>query len=536
MATKERNAEYKPLLYTTTVRNPERIKYNLFVLKKFENQILTNELATAVVGELIKYGLYRPMKVSVNVKTIWKQTSGGEFAASLLDDKTVSKIIEENPQKHKEAGFDWGYPSRFATIFDLAKEFGFVYFKTGQKIEFSELGNILVDIVDVQIGGNNEISLNLKNPEREQSVFLQSLARSQRANPFVKVLNDNIPLLLLLQTIRLINADSNCGNGVGISRKEIPLLLFWKDNNATDLYLRIRQLRNDFGYTPSDETIIDICIKEIMQGQYKKFDPRSIMNDYVDEFIRKMRMSGLISLRGAGRFIDINHNEDNKVEYILNNYSDYERFTDEHKYFEYMSKIDKNLVAQKAEEISEERTNDLLSEWLKTYDWNSIKNELHILATRKTSRDDVLKFLAAPVRLEFLTALAIKSKLPTVIVRPNYSCDDTGLPTSTAGGNKGDIECFENGNGILVEVTMAEGRTQTMMEVWPIERHLASFIEENNISAQCIFIAPTIYSDSKRQIEFVKFSNKLTIRDYAIDDWTEYLEKENTLFIEESAS
>ena len=121
-------------------------------------------------------------------------------------------------------------------------------------------------------------------------------------------------------------------------------------------------MREKYSYTPSDEVIIDICINEIMQGQYKKFDPRSIMNDYVDEFIRKMRMSGLISLRGAGRFIDINHNEDNKVEYILNNYSDYERFTDEHKYFEYMSKIDKNLVAQKAEVISDEKTNDLLSE------------------------------------------------------------------------------------------------------------------------------------------------------------------------------
>ena len=122
----------------------------------------------------------------------------------------------------------------------MAKEFGFVYFKIGKKIEFSEVGNILVNIVDVQIGGNNEISFNLNNPEREQTVFLQSLARSQRANPFVKVLNDNIPLLLLLQTIRLINADSACGNGVGISRKEIPLLLFWKDNNATNLYLRIK--------------------------------------------------------------------------------------------------------------------------------------------------------------------------------------------------------------------------------------------------------------------------------------------------------
>ena len=100
---------------------------------------------------------------------------------------------------------------------------------------------------------------------------------------------------------------------------------------CASLYIRIKELREKYSYTPSDEIIIDICINEIMQGQYKKVDPRSIMNDYVDEFIRKMRMSGLISLRGAGRFIDINHNEDNKVEYILNNYSDYERFTDEHK-------------------------------------------------------------------------------------------------------------------------------------------------------------------------------------------------------------
>ena len=532
MSTKERNAEYKPLLYTTTVRNPERIKYNLYILKKFDGKILTNTVATEIVGELIKYGLYRPMKVSPEVKSIWKQTSGGEFAVSLLDDKQVSKIIEDNPQQHKEAGFDWGYPSRFATIFDLAKEFGFVYFKTNEKIEFSELGNILVDILNIQITGNNEISLSLNNPEREQSVFLQSLARSQRQNPFVKVLNDNIPLLLLLQTIRMINSDAECSNNAGISRKEIPLLLFWKDNNAADLYLRIKQLRKEYGYTPSDEIIIDICINEIMQGKYKKFDPKSIMVDYVDEFIRKMRMSGLISLRGAGRFIDINHNEDKKVEYILNSYSDYTRYENEHDYFEYMSKIDNNLISLKAEIVSDEKTNDLLSEWLQTYEWEKIKEELHILATHKTSKDEVLKFLAAPVRLEFLTALAIKSKLPQVLVKPNYSSDDTGLPTSTAGGNKGDIECFENGKGILVEVTMAEGRTQTMMEVWPIERHLAQFIEDNKLESQCIFTAPTIYSDSKRQIDFVKFTNKLTIRDYPIDDFTKYLETEKQLFNE----
>lgn len=328
-----------------------------------------------------------------------------------------------------------------------------------------------------------------------------------------------------------MNADSDCGNNCGISRKEIPLLLFWKDNNASALYLRIKELRKKFGYNPSDETIISICINEIMQGKYKKFEEKSIMGDYVDEFIRKMRMSSLISIRGAGRFVDINHNEDKKVEYILENYADYERFTDEHKYFVYMSKIDGNLIAQKAEVISEKQTDSLLSEWLKTYEWNKIKDELHILASRKSSKDDVLKFLAAPVRLEFLTALAIKSKLPGVIIKPNYSCDDTGLPTSTAGGNKGDIECFENENGILVEVTMAEGRTQTMMEIWPIERHLQDFIKENNFAAQCVFVAPSIYPDSKRQIDFVKFTNNLTIRDYSVDALTQYLESARTLYL-----
>lgn len=522
---RERDAEYKPLLYTTTVRNPERIKYNLFVLKKFDGKLLTDELATEIVGELIRYGLYRPMKVPKNVDDIWKQSPKGEFAVSLISKKDVEKIQSDNPQKHKEAGFAWGYPSRFATIFDLAKEFGFVYFMIGKKIEFSELGNILVDIVKVS-ETNDVLNIDFNQPEREQNVFLQSLARSQRANPFVKVLNDNIPLILLLQTIRLINL----GGGKGISRRELPLLLFWKDNNASGLYLRIKQLREEYGFSPSDEVIFDICLNEIMGGNFKKFKTESLMTDYTDEFIRKMRMSGLISLRGAGRFIDINHNEDKKVDYILDEYSDYAHFTDEYDYFKYMASIDKNLISLKAEEVTTEQTNDYLSEWIKTYNWDAIKLELKNLSAKRPSKDDVLKFLAAPVRLEFLTALAIKSRLPNVTVKPNYSCDDTGLPTSTAGGNKGDIECFEQDKGILVEVTMAEGRTQTMMEIWPIERHLESFIQDNNIDAQAIFTAPSIYPDSKRQIDYVNYTKKLIIRDYAIEGFVEYLEKAERLY------
>lgn len=345
------------------------------------------------------------------------------------------------------------------------------------------------------------------------------------------MLNDNVPLILLLETIKLLNADPEF-NGAGISRKELPLLIFWKDNDANALYRRIKELRREYRYNPSDETIIDICIDDIMEGNYKKFDQKSIMQDYPDEFIRKMRMTGLISLRGAGRFIDINHNEDEKVEYVLEHYSTYPQFTDERAYFDYMATIDPNLLAIKPLEVSASKSEELLNDWVAEYPWESIKKELAILSARRSSSDDVMRILAAPTRLEFLTALAIKSKLPHVRVIPNYTADDTGLPTSTAGGGIGDIECIESPKGILVEVTMAEGRAQTIMEIWPIERHLVEFKKKYTDDSESIFIAPSIYPDSVRQIDWIAFESdgKKRIRPYNIADFISFLETAEHLY------
>ena len=377
------------------------------------------------------------------------------------------------------------------------------------------------------------ITTEIIHPEYEQQVFLQALAKSQRKNPFVRVLNDNIPLILLLETIRKLNADPQ-QNGCGISRRELPLLIFWKDNDAEELYKRIVRLREEYGYDPSDEVICDICIDEIMQGDFKEFKVESIVNEYPDEFIRKMRMTGLFSLRGAGRFIDINRNESDTVDYILEHYSAYGHYTDERNYFDYMAELDTNLIRLSAQPIHAKDSEKLLDEWVSVYSWSIIKNELSNLSAHRNSTDNVLKLLNAPSRLEFLTSLAIKSKMPNVRVVPNYCCDDTGLPTSTAGGNKGDIECFEKQNGVLVEVTMATGRAQTMMEVWPIERHLEDFQRERK--AQCIFVAPSIFADSMRQIQFITSDSngRKIIRPYSINDFVNFLEISEYLYLKQN--
>jgi len=525
-----RQSEYKPLLYTTTMRNPGRLKFMLYILNRFEGQVLDDELATKICGETIRYGLYRPMKKLPSVQLKWQTSDQGEFSDELLTPHEVELMMRNNPQSHKEAGFAKGWPSRFATIFDLTKELGFAWFTPGEPIVISPLAHHLLSSIDVDVNeSENYLSYEIVHPEYEQQAFLQAFAKSQRKNPFVRVLNDNVPLVLLLQTIRKLNADPN-QNGCGILRRELPLLIFWKDNDADALYRRIVKLRQQHRYDASDEVIIDICIDEIMEGNFKNFKPKSIMDEYPDEFVRKMRMTGLFSLRGAGRFIDINKNEEATVDYILNHYAVYQYFTDERSYFDYMAELDTNLIKLSAQPAVTSNSERLLDEWLSVYSWSIIKNELNNLSARRNSSDNVLKLLAAPSRLEFLTALAIKSKMPEVRVVPNYCCDDTGLPTSTAGGNKGDIECFEKQKGILVEVTMATGRTQTMMEVWPIERHLDDFQRERK--AQCIFVAPSIFSDSQRQIEFVEYKThgEKKIRAFAIDDLIIFLEHTPSLY------
>ena len=100
--------EYKPLLYTTTMRNPGRLKYMLYVLNQFEGQILDDDLATKICGETIRYGLYRPMKKLLSVQNKWTSTSNGEFSEYMLTDDEVKLMLRRNPQSHKEAGFEKG--------------------------------------------------------------------------------------------------------------------------------------------------------------------------------------------------------------------------------------------------------------------------------------------------------------------------------------------------------------------------------------------------------------------------------------------
>lgn len=519
-------SEYKPLLFTTTVRNPSRFKRYLFVLNKFKGQILTDALATKICGEAMRFGIYRPLNRTIAISEKWPNYSQGDFAEEVLTDAEVSWMLAHNPQNHKEAGFSKGWPSRFATIFMAVRQFGFAYINPGEAITISDIGGRLVNNQKVSTEGG-VITVEDGNSKNDTDAFLHAMVKYHRDNPYLRTLNRNVPIVLLLKVIMLLNANPK-NNGCGISRRELPILIFWKDDDAQAAYDMIMDIRMKHGYFPSEEVIRSYCIDNIMGGNFKKFKLASLINEYPDEYIRKMRYTGLISLRGGGRFVDINKNEQVKVDYIIDKYSEYVTYTSCLEYYKYVSTVDQELLGIGAKAVDKSRSESLLAGWASKYSWEKIKEEMMLLANHVGSTDPLLKFLDAPVRLEFLTAIAVKQKRPAYRVSPNYNSDDEGLPTSTAGGNQGDIECYGD-NNVLVEVTLSKGRVQFMMEGFPVKRHLDEFSQKNS-SSSCVFIAPEVYTDTRGLFEWVAHKDRQYVEPFDIKDFVEELEKKNDVF------
>lgn len=508
-----RKQEYKPLLFTTTVRNPERIKAFIKVIANYNNKILTNEIIMRIVKDMIAGKYYYTMyeKSNPELNAIYIDSD------AIFSDEQIDDIIENSPQDHKEAGFDKGWPSRFDTWYKFIKELGFIYYEMNKPIEISETGNLLL-----------AAELN-ENPELEEQAFLNALVKYQRNNPFRRVLNENAPFTLVLEVLKLIKKDPDMSNA-GIHIREIPFFLCARGNNPQTIYEQIKEVRNKYGFTYSDEVIYELCFEELGVSKEKenRFKITNIMKEMPDEFVRKLRLTGLITIRGYGQFIDFNSTELDKINYIIENYSDYSKYENEYDYYLYMSKIDTKLINIQTNERQDVTAESTLEKWAEYFEWDVIKEELQILANNGKSKDTVLKIINGPTRLEFLISIAIKKTFENVTVKPNYTVDDEGLPRRHASGGLPDIECYDNKYNSLFEVTLLTGTQQNIREMPSICRHLRDQVLRN-INSFSVFIAPTLHNDSIEYAKFIKFKDNLDIVPLSINEFIATAEMNSNL-------
>ncbi len=451
----------------------------------------------------------------------------------LFSNEELERIIEISPQQHKEMGFEYGWESRFDTWYKLMCELGFCYYAKDEKILISDSAKMLIL---AYYDKENDTFKESVDESVVGAVFLNALSKYEARNPYKKNLNHNTPFKLLLSLLkRLKNAHLT-----PLSVKEIPILLCWKDDNANELYDYIIHLRqeivtiNKTEFSYSDEFIYEKCLKLLESVNKIRFKMSQITNEAVDEYIRKMRITGLISLRGNGRFIDINTNENNKIDYILQTHKafkgDYLDDTQANKlaFFNYMAIVDSFLVSVTPVSADESVKTNQLNKLATTYTKDFIKQELLIACNKKQeSKDSFLKFINKPLRLEFLSAIFLKQHFKYLSVIPHYKSDDEGLPVYTASGNKPDIVAMDTkSQSYYIEVSLIRDRSQSTLEMIPIARHLKELIKNSTDIREkfSVFVAPNTHDDAKEYAKFAQFKDNINICCYAINDFIKKVE------------
>lgn len=558
----------KPISFDTTLRNPSRIPQFISILSKFEGKVIDDQIALKLEGEIIRQKIFEPTRstlgnyvksynskfffsaedqsinASENVKKYYKEWEESEPGEMELG--KIIYLLKNTITAHKEKGWEGGWESRIHTQFNFLNELGFVRVVKGERIQISPNGKLM--ITSYTDGYPNEESY---DESFEQSSFLNAFAKYQINNPYRKNTIQVNFFALVLNVIKYLDEKYE---RPGISRQDLPFLITWNNNDYETLAEYIYTFRQRFGYNTSDELVYEYAMNLMddstpnnilapaselfIDSKKNDYKFEKIMNETPDEVIRKLRLTMLISLRGAGRFIDINKNEQKKVEHILKKYSKNINFGKNiNQYFDFMGSIDKQLSFSEFDgETQDEKDakEKAIENWAVEYDWDFLKNEMINSVEKTKTTHLILKYIKETVRLEFLSAVVIKKALPKLKVIANYKADDQGIPFSAASGGKNnqigaDIDIFEGCIHAILEPTISKSRSfQVEHELPSIRNHVMKTAEKDIKDKTefnewfCLFIASNISRDVGDQVALIRGLNKVEIYPWDIFDFIEY--------------
>lgn len=566
----------KPISFDTTIRNPERLPQFLSILKKYEGEVLTFDLALEIEAWIIIQKVYVPTvttlgryrkeynkkfdfyaddqsktaekRVSQYYKD-WQNTDAGKFPL----EKMLYLLKNTTQEYRQDSSMPGGWISRFYTQFIFANELGLIHTEFNEKIKFSENGNLMIH--DFHFGQVKPYY----NDTYEASSFLIAFAKYQINNPYrSNTINVNF-FPLVLGVIKYLDEKYN---RPGIHREDITFIIAWGNNDYASLAEYIYGFRMRFGYNASEEVIYEYAMnlideetsddlkpatKSFIKNKERHYKFSKLTSETRDEVVRKLRMTRLISLRGAGRFIDIDSYNKDKVEYILKCYSENKTFdlNDPQGYMDYMGAIDDFLkyptqIFETTFSIDTKRK--ALQKWSKN-NWEFLNRELVKSAKGNPTNDLILKEIKAPARFEFLVSIILHKALKNAIIQPNYVADDQGIPYSTASGQRNgtvgaDIDVYEETVHALAEPTISQARSfQVEHEIPSIQEHVLNanekdFVEKNKEHINewfALFIAPNIVSAVGNRIDIVKQESGVEIFAWTAEDFVGFSESAKSI-------
>jgi len=503
---------------STTVRNPERLRAFLSVLKQLEGSIFNKETQSKYQILLIKERVYKPKNIPERYRRIFD-----DYATELPLD--IAEAIFRNQQYEDP-------PMRGRQSVNPLNKLGFCIAKEScGPIIITELGNRF-------IAEDADISY----------VLFKSLLKLQFPNPISPAFNENIgfnirPMIAAMHLLRQTN---------GLTQEEFSLFIPTLINyQYIDTYhAKIMELRGIKSATQRAEYIekflTDFYGVENLSETQKK-NP----SEYGDNIMRYFRLTKYFrvdkGIIGPWKII-LEPTRKKEIEQILTIYDGKALKFDLKGYIGYMSDINKpelpwELDAEKSIEVItslrsliqnqyehgpsclkkqfQERYGTIMN--IKVEELPLLQKEKYINDLRrlhldfiqfdkdiriKRNADELKKYICIlnspreyralePVDLEFVISQCFKIINDEISIKPNFITDDEGNPIGHAPGNRADIEGYYRSFNIIFEVTLDVSRAQVYRESVPVMRHLKNF-EENNQDKRnfCVFIAPKIHDDT----------------------------------------
>jgi len=511
----------KPWSISTTVRNPERLRDFLRVLKKLEGQSFdkNNQIKYQVL--LIKERLYKPLNIPLEFRRYY--------------DDPVAEIPYEVAEKIFHAQHYEDPPMRGKQSVNPLNKLGFSIAREGLgSITITELGNKF-------LAGNYDIGY----------IFFKSLLKLQFPNPWSVDFSEKegfniMPFVAVMHLIDKLNRRSTKR---GLDKTEfsifVPTLIsFDQIDEYVKRILEFRKKKNKNRY------ILNFATKFY---DTKKVPDKKINNlfDYGDNIMRYFRLTRYfkVSMDPLGYYwnVDIEPSRKVQIEQLLDMYRGeafrFESLTD---YLSYLSDITKPALPWEKKENLEKIAQSLKNitiDLIKKENLEITQNEQEILLTdiqkmNKTQLESYISHLRSfnlelkerlkkiklvsdlnrieeiiltlrdskklkkyePEQFEKLITEVLKIINDEILIKPNYPVDDDGEPVNHSPGNKPDIECFYPTFKAICEVTLNTSKLQWVQEGQPVMRHLRDFeIQHQDDDIFCIFIAPQIHNDTYSQ-------------------------------------
>jgi len=549
--------------FNTTVRNPERMETLLRILAEMEGITFDVAGQEQFFGLQIKKRFYKPTRGTLG-EDLATEVYDSDQNENLNDD-VVSRILQKYRGSVDSAG-------RGRTAVAVLNRFGLC-------IALQSHGPVVITPL-----GKKWLSGEIDDEE----LFTRFFLRWQYPNPIESGYGDfNVkPFPAVLHLINDVNKKwKGLGNEpVGLSKEEYRLfaLSLQTQNSIQSAIGQIIQFRQQSkslsGKKRSD--IINNFVRQRVINVFGYTNEESLrkhtgnLKDYADSSLRYFRISGLIALRGSGRYIDIASDKRAEVDSIIKTIPLASvNFSTAENYLDYLGNLSYDLPWQNEADlhnISENLTSVLESESEElslTFDSSELENktlpqQVNILKNKinnirleklRSLKHDLVALDEAISKLsnitssryetvtarpsldfEWYASRALMVLNDAIRIEPSFKVGDDGLPTGFR-GNISDIECEYATFGMTIEVTLLNGRDQWYAEGQPVMRHLRDFEDKlsGNKSAFCIFVAPYVHRDTLNQFwtsnKFAYEGRRQNIIPLTIGEFVDFLRKSRVM-------